>query len=229
MKNDNFVHRLEAICRSLCCNEFSDLYEPVDERRLRYQEALDQLRVLADPMTEPIADLLKICAKFLYAFYDNTLGRSFIVTEEGSVGLAPKTVRDGDHIAVFFGCPSPIVLRPNGDGEYLVVGECYVHGLMTGETFLGPLSSNWQRVGRYDEKTRLWWDAFVDGERNVRQVEDPRLGPLPEGWVEDKHSKQHIYCTYRNVREGYTTTFDPRMMPPALHARGVDLQEFTLV
>ncbi|KAL8774318.1 MAG: hypothetical protein Q9209_001069 [Squamulea sp. 1 TL-2023] len=226
--NDEFVHKLENICRSLCCNHFSYLYEPMDGYSLEYQEALDQLRVLADPMTEPTDKFLETCGNFLCSFYFNVIGRSFILNE-GSVGLAPKTVREGDHIAVFLGCQSPIVLRPNDDGGYLVVGECYVDGLMCGEAFLGPLTGNWQFVARYDESSRCYRNAFMDRGRNVWQVEDPRLGPLPEGFAEEEHSMQHVYSMYRYIEGGNVSVVDPRMMPPVLQARGVDLQEFRLV
>ncbi|KAI4255204.1 MAG: hypothetical protein L6R42_006839 [Xanthoria sp. 1 TBL-2021] len=226
---DDFDRQLESIYGSLCCNEFSDRYEPVNEKHMKYQESLDHFGTLADLMTIPTEDFLKSCAILLDAFYVNALGRSFIVTADSYVGLAPKTAREGDIIAVLMGCQSPIVLQPNDDEEYLVVGEGYVHGLMTGEAFLGPLPSNWQRVARYDESTGTSWDAFIDRGRSVWQFEDPRLGPLPEGWVEERHPMQHIFARYRNIKENYASIYDPRMMLPALRARNVELHEFKLV
>jgi hypothetical protein len=34
---------------------------------------------------------------------------------------------------VLFGAKTPMILRPDGDGRYLLVGECYLHGFMDGE------------------------------------------------------------------------------------------------
>lgn len=121
------------------------------------------------------------------------------------------------------------MLRPRSDEGYLVVGEAYVHGLMTGEAFLGPLPTNWQRIIRYDETTGKHWSAFIDRGRNIWQIEDPRLGPLPAGWVEDKHPMQHVCTKYRDIKENYATWGDPRMTAPALRTRNVEFQEFKLV
>ena len=41
-------------------------------------------------------------------------------------------MKPGDIICVLFGGKMPFCLRPWGDC-YLLVGECYVHGLMNGE------------------------------------------------------------------------------------------------
>ena len=180
-------------------------------------------------MAEPTNDFLDSAIDFYSHCWNDGQNRSFIITEEGYVGMAPQTANPGDRIVVFLGCQSPLVLRPRGDGGYLVVGEAYVHGLMTGEAFLGPLPTNWQRVWRYDETRGKHRDAFIDRSRSIWQIEDPRRGPLPEGWVEEKHSMQHVYTLYRNIRENYATSRDPRMTACALRTRNVELQEFRLV
>ena len=65
------------------------------------------------------------------------LHRTLITTEKGYIGLAPETVRQGDTLAILFGCSVPMILRRelegSEDGAWRVVGECYVHGLMDGE------------------------------------------------------------------------------------------------
>ncbi|KAI4234461.1 MAG: hypothetical protein LQ349_003787 [Xanthoria aureola] len=226
---DNFDRQLGIICRTLCCNDFSDTFEPVHEQSPEYQTTLQHFRTLVELMAEPTIDFLNSSGKFYVSHYYYGLNRSFIITEEGHVGMAPQTAHPGDFIVVFLGCQSPIVLRPRGDEGYLVVGEAYVHGLMTGEAFLGPLPTNWQRVWRYDETTRRRWDSFNDRGRSIWQIEDPRLGPLPEGWAEENHSEQHVYTLYRDIEEDYVTWKDPRMTAPALRTRNVELQEFRLV
>ncbi|KAL8884389.1 MAG: hypothetical protein Q9215_007550 [Flavoplaca cf. flavocitrina] len=152
-----------------------------------------------------------------------------LIIGKGQLGLAPQASSPGDFIVLFLGCRSPMVLRPTGNSAYLVVGEAYVDGLMTGEAFLGPLPSNWQYVLRHDKTTGRSRDAFIDRGKNKWQREDPRLGSLPEGWVEDEHPEQHLYAKYRNVEQGFMTTYDPRMSPSALRANNVELTEFKLV
>ena len=61
--------------------------------------------------------------------------RALITTESGRLGLAPAAVRQGDIIAILFGCNFPVVLRPCLDDMYQVIGECYVHELMDGKMF----------------------------------------------------------------------------------------------
>lgn len=69
-----------------------------------------------------------------------TMGRAFFVTEEGRFGLGPSTLAVGDDICVLLGGTVPFALRPKpmrrlpGQAEiYLLVGDCYVHGIMDGE------------------------------------------------------------------------------------------------
>ncbi|KAL9629772.1 MAG: hypothetical protein Q9204_005084 [Flavoplaca sp. TL-2023a] len=229
--SDAYNRQVDVIWRTLCCNKFSDLYEPLSQVYPQFQETLDQFRsiILTDPTEKPDDSFLNYCHLTLGQFYNYGRNRSIIVTGKGQLSIAPQASRTGDCVVVFLGCRSPMILRPTGNSKYLVVGEAYVHGLMTGEAFLGPLPSNWQFVHRYEESTGRYWKAFIDRGKNKCQREDPRLRPLPEGWVEDEHPKQHLYTIYRNVEQDYTTLRDPRMLPSALRARNVELTEFKLV
>jgi hypothetical protein len=58
--------------------------------------------------------------------------RRFMVTKSGYMGLVPILTEVGDVICVLFGCDTPLVLRPVND-YYILIGECYVYGLMDGE------------------------------------------------------------------------------------------------
>jgi hypothetical protein len=57
--------------------------------------------------------------------------RAFARTGQGFYVLGPAVMEEGDIICVLFGAKMPFCLRP-WLGKYLLVGECYVHGLMTG-------------------------------------------------------------------------------------------------
>lgn len=56
-----------------------------------------------------------------------------MVTNEGIVGMAPCRAREGDIVAVLFGCNIPLVLRGIGQDCWQVIGEAYAHGFMNGE------------------------------------------------------------------------------------------------
>lgn len=79
--------------------------------------------------------------------------RRFFVTENGYMGLAPPHAEVGDMICVFYGGPMLYILRETGkdshktlfhqlggrkegisDESYRLIGDCYVHGLMGGES-----------------------------------------------------------------------------------------------
>jgi hypothetical protein len=58
--------------------------------------------------------------------------RIFARTKKGYYVLGPKVMKEGDVVCVLYGGKMPFVLRPWGH-YFLLVGECYVHGLMNGE------------------------------------------------------------------------------------------------
>ncbi|KAI4112705.1 MAG: hypothetical protein LQ345_006187 [Seirophora villosa] len=222
----------DMACRTLFCGNFSYRFEPLYENWLDFSKTMARFLRLADLTEEISDDVLQQweCKEFLFDFYGYAVGRAFIVTHnEGLIGLAPEACRENDCIVILLGCQSPMVLRPTDDGSFLVVGECYVEGLMEGEALLGPLPSNWRLASRFDEETRRWWDMFKDRDQGVWQVEDPRLGPLPKGWYEVEHPKQHLYAKFRDETEDTPTSFDPRMLPSSLRERGIEVQDFNLV
>ena len=217
----------EVICRTLCTNLFSDRYDPMMGVYLDFLEAMNCFCKISDPRDE-ISSQCMTDSAVLKVVRRETRGRTLIVTENGLyVGLAPDTCREGDCFVVFLGCPSPMVLRVTEDGKFLLLGECYVHGLMNGEALLGPLLDGWRQVFHYEEKTQREADVFYDGRRGTYQFEDPRLGDLPEGWSAMEHPLQ--YLSFVNEEQDLKTRFDPRMQPQHLRERGVELQRFLLI
>lgn len=63
--------------------------------------------------------------------------RRFAVTRRGYFVLGPNALQAGDVVAVLRGGKVPFVLRKvsaGGDDErWVLIGECYAHGLMDGE------------------------------------------------------------------------------------------------
>jgi hypothetical protein len=58
--------------------------------------------------------------------------RSFVITRNGYIGLAPDDAREGDIAALIGGSSTPICLRPE-HGHFRWIGAMYLHDLMRGE------------------------------------------------------------------------------------------------
>jgi hypothetical protein len=82
------------------------------------------------------------------AINSTTVGRRFIVAENGHVGFAPESCEEGDLQVVLPGGRMPYVLRPQsssnaenerqddeGEEHYKILGDAYIHGVMDGEIF----------------------------------------------------------------------------------------------
>jgi hypothetical protein len=70
--------------------------------------------------------------RFHEAFVRACVDRRFFVTRNGSMGIGPDAMNEGDIIGVLFGGRVPYLLRAVDTG-FKFVGECYVPGLMNGE------------------------------------------------------------------------------------------------
>lgn len=57
----------------------------------------------------------------------------FFITANGYMGYGPKC-QSGDLICILFGCSVPLILRPQ-DGGYIILGQCFVLGIMNGELY----------------------------------------------------------------------------------------------
>ena len=69
---------------------------------------------------------------YLTSFQQATRNRRFFTTEAGSKGFDPRLVELGDFLCVLLGSQVPFVLRAVVE-HYVIVGECYCHGVMEGE------------------------------------------------------------------------------------------------
>lgn len=75
-----------------------------------------------------------------------------------------------------------MTVRATENSQFQLVGETYCDGFMTGEALLGPLPDRFGMIFCAEEKSRRHVPRFIDRETRTIQVEDPRLGPLPQGW-----------------------------------------------
>lgn len=95
--------------------------------------------LVSDDPDPNIAESTKIEAhQYLFAFIDASIGRRFCTTECGRSGLVPSEVMKGDRICVLRGARAPFVvretpMRENCKQSYVLVGDCYIEGVMAGE------------------------------------------------------------------------------------------------
>lgn len=57
----------------------------------------------------------------------------FCETEKGRFGQVMKSTLPGDLVCILYGGEVPYIIRPRGDGTYMFVGSCFIHGLMDGQ------------------------------------------------------------------------------------------------
>ena len=85
------------------------------------------------PENERIFDFIQ---PFLLSMQMVLMHRTFIILGDGSMGVGPFLAQAGDTVAVLYGAPYCVVVRPVGS-QYKLVGDAYVHGLMHGECVAG--------------------------------------------------------------------------------------------
>lgn len=114
-------------------------------------------------MAESSSHDVQDSSSYMANFQQVTTNRRFFVTENGRMGLAPLDSEPGDLVCLIVGSPVPFILRPcrrdidtlsslssssthaleprtNQPEEYfLLLGECYCHGMMEGEELMPPL------------------------------------------------------------------------------------------
>ena len=70
-----------------------------------------------------------------YCLNDHLSGRRFGVTLERRFALLPPKSKQGDDIVLISGSTVPHVVRHVEGDEYVLVGDCYVNGIMNGEAY----------------------------------------------------------------------------------------------
>ncbi|TGO46901.1 hypothetical protein BCON_0302g00080 [Botryotinia convoluta] len=73
---------------------------------------------------------------FISRFRDTTkwMARRLMTTDQGLIGMVPCRARKSDQVWILLGCSIPLILRKWEDNKgYQVIGECYLHGYMSGE------------------------------------------------------------------------------------------------
>ena len=84
------------------------------------------------PPTETGKDLANSSEINNQVFVQQLRGNRIANTSMNMLGNVPEHTKEGDEIWIIYGCRTPFLLRPT-EGRYLMVGECFVDGIMNGQ------------------------------------------------------------------------------------------------
>ena len=110
-----------------------------DQAKNRYSRVAKNYNWDREQHTTPMSRATDaLVVKFVLRVQEVVVNRRLINTVSGRLGLAPKMARKRDLVCILFGCSVPVLLGQQtdaGTGEeyFLLIGECYIHGIMEGE------------------------------------------------------------------------------------------------
>lgn len=87
-------------------------------------------KIYTDSLSRAAAKLVLL---ILLSVVDLSKDRSLICTSKGYVGIAPRMVHKGDVVAILANHPAPMILRPQDSGDFQLIGDAYIDGVMYGE------------------------------------------------------------------------------------------------
>ena len=103
--------------------------------------------------TAPLSDeelKYNIDKAFWYDFVRVARNRQFCVTKKGHIGWVPSGAEKGDKVCLLMGGQVPYVIRQHKKpkGEWMFLGEAYIHGAMKGEAMVGPgkVDGSWGKI-----------------------------------------------------------------------------------
>lgn len=73
----------------------------------------------------------------------------FFISDTGHMGRGPYSLKEGDILVILCGAKVPFALRQEGS-KFLLLGECYVAGVMDGEAVQGSTSSDSAHLEDFD-------------------------------------------------------------------------------
>lgn len=101
---------------------------------IQTEELEEGRRSLPDRVTEEMAEYFKAADRYeLRNIARAIAGRRLAVITKAYAGLVPTAAQRGDKIVVLKGFSVPFVMRRTSAGRFVLVGDCYIHGIMQGE------------------------------------------------------------------------------------------------
>ena len=93
---------------------------------------------------EPSLDI-KTLEDALWCLTTRLRASCLFTTDTGYIGLAREHIQNEDVLVLLFGCKLPLILRPQGDGSYILVTSTYTDGVVVDhavtEVFVANVSS----------------------------------------------------------------------------------------
>ncbi|KAI0099891.1 heterokaryon incompatibility protein-domain-containing protein [Nemania sp. FL0031] len=166
---------LDAVCRIASMEDFAEKWQPPDFRFPSFKATRAALRqfIISDPILDS-HDFDQASENVARNLYSSLLGRQLFVTADEYIGMGPSGLRQGDVVIFPLGSDVPLLIRPVGNAQYLVLGDCYMHGIMNAEPILGQLPPKVRQTWCHDE-TAGWKYRFQNGETGEITSEDPRI------------------------------------------------------
>ncbi|KAK6839383.1 hypothetical protein PG987_005249 [Apiospora arundinis] len=165
--HESFV---DAVCRTLLLGELRHTHMPQRSKDISLEElrgASHHLRSLLLHTTsdKSSSEYLAHYKRLLEAGINAYEGCVLFLTEDSFVGLGPPMMSPGDTLFFPWGSFFPILMRPapttdaldvekGQQQQWLIVGPCFVSGLMSGEILYGPLPPNYSVVAERRSETR---------------------------------------------------------------------------
>ncbi|KAG9190597.1 hypothetical protein G6011_08685 [Alternaria panax] len=216
----------EAFCHAICGGVLADYYMPPSRSSPSLASSSTVFsNILRRYEDEIVMDQATIF--FSGHVFRKCEGRAFFKTSRGHIGIGPANMREGDEICVLLGCDVPMIIRPDSNGRYRIIGESYVSGISSNEAILGRLPRRYREVLRYDPESGSTYWVYLNTETKRIQVGDPRLGAaLPSGWGRITDAQGQFWEDFfHESAPGILTALDPRLTKPELLKRGVPLED----
>jgi len=118
--------RFDAFCKTLCFGRYRDAQGNSSTHCSEAYEAW----IRSDDSTDGVG---RTMSDFEFRTERYGLGRAFIITTRGWVGMAPEHTDRGDVVCFFRGSLDPFILRPKGGMYQEFIGETLITGMMDGE------------------------------------------------------------------------------------------------
>ncbi|KAF2746568.1 HET-domain-containing protein [Sporormia fimetaria CBS 119925] len=155
----------------------------------RHDPRVAQWRKALKHMLEGIkGDMESFCGReevhapdgFLRYLCSHSGGLALIQTRNKLIGIGSPGAEPGDQVCLVFGYELPLLLRPQENGTFKVVGTAYIHGLGDGEALLGELPHPWRALTiiQHRSSRRIFHNLETSDSTRL----DPRLPPLKEPW-----------------------------------------------
>ncbi|KAF7952594.1 uncharacterized protein EAE97_002091 [Botrytis byssoidea] len=122
----------EAYCRTLLMNKILSESDTLERFYDDHVPVRDEDMCRPTPTEFKRTSMLRESRMFDKYLKEVTKNRRLFVTSKGYIGLGHQRAEKGDRLCIFNGSPVPYILRQHGD-YWILVGQCYAHGLVTGE------------------------------------------------------------------------------------------------